>query len=229
VDPAILTRTGFPLGKKRRLVRNCMIGRTKKHRGESLEPAGPSDLELVRRCRSGDGGAFHVLVDRYAQSMFALAHSLVSNTADAEDVVQETFAGAFRGIERFEERASVKTWLTRILVNQANRLRRDRSTKRMLSLDNPGGGSSDDDAGSIDAGPAASQPSTTAGVDARTDLAAALATLSPDHRQVIVLREMEQLSYEEIADVLKVPIGTVESRLFRARAELRQRLKAYVE
>jgi RNA polymerase sigma-70 factor (ECF subfamily) len=189
-------------------------------------------LELVRRSRRGDGGAFHALVDRYAQSMFALAHSLVGNAADAEDVVQETFAGAFRGIERFEERASVKTWLTRILVNQANRLRRDRSTRRMTSLDAPVSGSGEDADGgeTMAAGDvAASRPSTVAGVDAKMDLAAMLQTLSPDHRQVIVLREMEQLSYDEIAEVLKVPIGTVESRLFRARAELRQRLKAYVE
>jgi RNA polymerase sigma-70 factor (ECF subfamily) len=189
-------------------------------------------LELVRRSRRGDGGAFHALVDRYAQSMFALAHSLVGNAADAEDVVQETFAGAFRGIERFEERASVKTWLTRILVNQANRLRRDRSTRRMTSLDAPASGSGDDaDGGEAMAANdvAASRPSTVAGVDAKMDLAAMLQTLSPDHRQVIVLREMEQLSYDEIAEVLNVPIGTVESRLFRARGELRQRLKAYVE
>lgn len=188
-------------------------------------------MELVRRSRRGDGGAFHALVDRYAQSMFALAHSLVGNAADAEDVVQETFAGAFRGIERFEERASVKTWLTRILVNQANRLRRDRSTRRMTSLDAPVGGGDEADGGETMAASdvAASRPSTVAGVDAKMDLAAMLQTLSPDHRQVIVLREMEQLSYDEIAEVLNVPIGTVESRLFRARAELRQRLKAYVE
>jgi RNA polymerase sigma-70 factor, ECF subfamily len=212
-----------------------MIGGTKRNRGGALEPggsgAGPNDLELLRRARRGDGGAFHALVDRYAQSMFALAHSLVGNAADAEDVVQEMFAGAYRGIGRFEERASVKTWLTRILVNQANRLRRDRSNKRMMSLDAPaaGAGSDAEPGDTFDAGDAATRPSTTAGVDARLDLAEMLRTLSPDHRQVIVLREMEQMSYDEIAEVLGVPIGTVESRLYRARAELRQRLKAYVE
>jgi RNA polymerase sigma-70 factor (ECF subfamily) len=211
-----------------------MIGGTKQNRGGALQPggsaAGPTDLELVRRSRRGDSGAFHALVDRYAQSMFALAHSLVGNAADAEDVVQEMFAGAFRGIARFEERSSFKTWLTRILVNQANRLRRDRSSKRMMSLDAPANSDSGAEAGeTFDPGDAASRPSTTAGVDAKLDLAEMLRTLSPDHRQVIVLREMEQMSYEEIAEVLNVPIGTVESRLYRARAELRQRLKAYVE
>jgi RNA polymerase sigma-70 factor (ECF subfamily) len=100
----------------------------------------------------------------------------------------------------------------------------------MMSLDataGAAGSSNEEEGGSFDVAPASSQRSATAGVDAKIDLLAMLQTLSPDHRQIIVLREMEQMSYDEIAQVLKVPIGTVESRLFRARAELRQKLKAY--
>jgi RNA polymerase sigma-70 factor (ECF subfamily) len=168
------------------------------------------DIDLVRRAVAGDSGAFHGLVDRHADRLYRLAVSLVGNAADAEDVLQETFAGAYRGLKGFEERASVKTWLTRIVVVQVARWRRERSRRpieAMPDLPHPQSGS--------------------AAMDARIDLAAALQKLSPEHQQVLVLREFEQMTYEEIAAVLDVPRGTVESRLHRARAELREKLKSY--
>lgn len=175
------------------------------------------ELQLLRRAGAGDAKAFHDLVDRHADRLFRLAFSLVGQAADAEDVVQETFAGAFRGIDAFEGRSSVGTWLTRILVTQAAKLRRDRK-RPMQPLD------------SIE-GKASGQASGQGGVAAaerRMDLQAALALLSPEHRQILVLREFEQLSYEEMAEILGVPRGTVESRLHRARGELREKLKAYL-
>src|SRR5271170_245595 len=87
------------------------------------------DIKLLRRAEDGDSAAFHALVDRHAQRLYRLAASLIGNAADAEDVLQETFIGAFRGLRSFEGRSSVKTWLTRILVMQAaqwNRARRRR-------------------------------------------------------------------------------------------------------
>ncbi len=170
-----------------------------------------SDIELLQKSAAGDGAAFHQLVDRHADRLYALAMSLIGQSADAEDVLQETFAGAYRGLRKFEARSSVKTWLTRILILQVAKWRRDRKGK-----------SSD---------PIESASPTVAGgesaVDQRIDLQAALKTLSPEHQEVLALREFDQLSYEEIAAVLDVPRGTVESRLHRARAELRLKLKAY--
>jgi len=174
-----------------------------------LQPQ-PTDLELLRRARAGDGKAFHALVDRFARPMFGLAYSLLGDAHDAEDVVQETFAGAFKSLSRFEERASVKTWLSRILVNQVARLRRDHGEK---SSELPS------DVGVRDGSPA---------VDAKLDLSATLQKLSLEHREVIVLREIEQLSYEEMAQVLDVPRGTVESRLHRARESMKQLLSGYL-
>ncbi|HTW93165.1 MAG TPA: sigma-70 family RNA polymerase sigma factor [Tepidisphaeraceae bacterium] len=173
------------------------------------------DMDLFRKAASGDGKAFHQLVDRHAQRLYRLAVSLVGNGADAEDVLQETFAGAYRGLSRFEGRSSVKTWLTRILMTQAARWRRDRRRRRVEAVD-PAGLEISSEGGQAASG-------------RKIDLQAALQLLTPEHRQVLVLREFEQLSYDQIAEVLDVPRGTVESRLHRARGELREKLRAYLE
>jgi RNA polymerase sigma-70 factor (ECF subfamily) len=175
----------------------------------------PDDLDLLRRASGGDGKAFHVLVDRHVQRLYRLATSLVGNASDAEDVLQEALAGAYRGLGRFEGRSSVKTWLTRILVTQAAKWRRDR--RRMGEV--------------IPHAAPHEEPvvrGASEGVDHRIDLQAALQKLSPEHREVLTLREFDGLAYEEIAEVLGVPRGTVESRLHRARAELKDKLKAYL-
>ena len=180
-----------------------------------------SDLELVRRAAGGDGAAFHALVDRHAPQLFRLALSLSAGRADAEDVVQETFLGAHRSLKTFDGRSSVKTWLSRILVRQAARAwRNSRHARRSLPIDAA-------DSYSPPAAGAFGGASGTAAVDRRIDIAAAVNKLSPEFRQVIVLREFQQMSYSEMAQVLGVPQGTVESRLHRARAELRSRLLSY--
>src|SRR5206468_4935150 len=116
--------------------------------------------------------------------LYRLAVSLVGNAADAEDVLQEAFTGAYRGLSGFQGRASVKTWLTRILVMQAAKWRRDRKRRRSSST-------IDD---TDDARPAASRESGGAGVvDARLDVHAAVQRLSAEHREVIALREFEHL------------------------------------
>jgi RNA polymerase sigma-70 factor (ECF subfamily) len=183
-----------------------------------------TDLELVRRARRGDAAAFHDIVDRYAQRLFGLAYSLLGSAADAEDAVQETLAGAYRGLARFEERAALWTWLARILVRQAAKQRRGSRGRKLLSLDS--GAAQEEQPIVGDARLHALSPAAI-GVDVRLDLAEAIKTLSEDHREVIVLREIEQMSYDEIAQVLAVPRGTVESRLHRARAELKVKLAAY--
>ena len=175
----------------------------------------PNDHELVSRARSGDRGAFHIIVDRHARSLFASAVRLVGNVADAEDVLQETFAAAFRGLAAFREQASVKTWLTQILILQAAQHHRTRRRHQAIRL-----GDQDVPArGDAQAGPAS---------DLRLDLGSALLALGQEHREVIVLRELQGMSYDEMALVLKVPRGTVESRLFRARRQLQHLLKEYL-
>jgi len=181
-----------------------------------------SDLELARAAATGNARAFHVLVDRHAADLFRIALSVSSGRADAEDVCQETFVGAFRGIARFDGRSSVKTWLTRILLRQAAKIWKKNRRRATISIDavNPSKGGRGEQSPFE---PSVRGPDR----DTAMDLMDKIATLGPDHQQVIVLREVHGMSYDEIASALDIPRGTVESRLFRARAELRRRLKDY--
>jgi RNA polymerase sigma-70 factor (ECF subfamily) len=187
-----------------------------------------SDLELLRSAGGGDDDAFHALVDRHAAMLFRVAQSLTRNRADAEDLLQETFVGAYRGLKSFAGRSSVKTWLVQILTRQAAKAwHRSRHHRNARSIDAATDGAGDESNGGgggrgrYDDDRSLTSPSPTAAVDRRLDVMAVLKTISAPHREVLVLREIRGLSYEEIAQVLEVPRGTVESRLSRARAEFR--------
>lgn len=170
------------------------------------------DGELLHRGAAGDVDAQHALIDRHGKYLFGVAHALVGHSQDAEDLVQETFMGAFR--TRFRGEASLRTWLVKILMRRAGMLRRSR--KRESSTI------------SLDAQHSPEPVSeTSTGSDARMDLTRMLEALSAEHRQVILLREIQGLSYEQMAEALGLPRGTVESRLHRAREELRKRFKGY--
>ncbi len=172
------------------------------------------DSELLKRGRS-DPKAFRALIERHGQYLCGIAHTLSGNAADAEDLVQETLLGAIRSDFRGE--SSVRTWLVRILANQAAMLRRTRKRRPEAELNADQASPSGRDATGDAMG----------AVDAKVDLAGMLDQLSAEHRQVIVLRELEGLSYEEMAAALGLPRGTVESRLHRAREELRKKFKGY--
>ena len=178
------------------------------------------DLELARRAAGGDRSAFHAVVDRHAQPLFRIARGLCPTADDAEDVVQETFLEAYKGIGRFDGRSSLLTWLSRILARRAGRMwRRTGKHRAAVPLDAATeAGRPDEELFTQSAAPQ---------VDRRLDLLAAIRRLGGDHREVLVLREMQGLSYAEIAATLGIPQGTVESRLHRARRELRDRLRAY--
>ncbi len=182
---------------------------------------GWTEPELLRAIRAGEEAAFHELVDRHGDNLFALAYSLLGSRPDAEDAVQETFLGAFRRAGSFEGRSSLKTWLTRILVNQAYKTRRSRRVRQTEPIEVEGQPEADD--------AQLRTRSASVAVESRIDVEAMLEVLSREHREVIVLRELQGLSYEEMAEVLGVPVGTIESRLFRARKELKQRFGAYLE
>ncbi len=180
-----------------------------------------SDLELLRSTAGGDGEAFNSLAERHAQHLFRLALWWSGNRADAEDIVQETLVGAFKGARAFSGRSSVKTWITRILMRQAAKIRgKQRGRRQTMSIH------ASDEGLTMQSGRLAVESGTTQ-VDQRIDLQAMIQRLPEEHRQVILLREAQGLSYEEIAEVLEIPIGTVESRLYRARAGLKQRLNGY--
>jgi RNA polymerase sigma-70 factor (ECF subfamily) len=185
-----------------------------------------SDLDLVRNAAAGETKAFHALIDRHAASMFRVALSLSKNRADAEDLMQEATIGAYRGIKNFAGRSSVKTWLLQIMTRQAakawHKSRHHRSAQSLHSPSGEGGrgGDREDDAN-------LATRSSAPGVEKKLDVMAVLEKMTPAHREILVLREIRGLSYEEIAEVLSVPRGTVESRLSRARTEFRERFGEY--
>ncbi|MFO7639304.1 MAG: sigma-70 family RNA polymerase sigma factor [bacterium] len=177
----------------------------------------PPDLELIRRTQQGDTTAFDELMIRYNHAVYRLAWSFVRNHADAEDVSQEAFIRAWRAIGRFDPKYRFYTWLHRITVNLCmNHFRRQ---KRANLVPLPGGepGSEWQD-----------MPDPNSGVEdgeLRRALDKALNELPDDQRAVLLLRAREELSYEEISQALGIPVGTVMSRLSRARGRLRGLLK----
>ena len=189
----------------------------------------PSDLDLWKAAVHGDHGAFHTLVDRHARGLFRVAVSLSATRSDAEDICQETFAAAYKGLRGFDGRASVKTWLTRILMRRAAKIwNKQRNARRTISLyreDAAGEERNHETNGGVLPGKASA--AATVDVDTRMDVMNVIRQLPGEFRDVVVLREIDGLSYQEIADTLGLPRGTVESRLHRARAELRRRLTGY--
>lgn len=180
-----------------------------------------SDLELLRRAEGGEDEAFRRLVDRHLGPLYGLAYYLVGNRSDAEDVVQETFLGAFKQAGSFAGRSSVETWLRSILMRQAARHHRVSYRRR----ENQTTGLSEDAVTALEGRRHISEAEAS---NVRMDVLAGLDELTREHREVIVLREIEGMSYREIADTLGVPRGTVESRLYRARRRLREWLSGYM-
>ena len=170
-------------------------------------PETSEELELIHRSQAGDTEAFGELVTKYRAKIYAMLYCMVRNENDAWDLAQESFLQAWRSIHKFEGRSSFYTWLYRLTVNLAiDSLRAGRYVE--VELD--------------DAIPC-SLPSPRANYR-RTEISehinTALAQLSPEHRAVIVLKEIEDLQYREIAEILNVSIGTVMSRLFYGRRKL---------
>jgi RNA polymerase sigma-70 factor, ECF subfamily len=188
---------------------------------------GPSDGELVERARKGDRDAFRELVERYQRKIATLALGMLRNREDALDVVQETFTKAFQSLDRFKGDASFYTWAYRIAVNLCIDHQR-REAKMPLAT--PGPRASGDRAADpvtllVDGAEQGDPFQRTLDSEIARRLSAAIAELTPEHRAVILLREVDGLSYEEISRILDCPKGTVMSRLHYARRQLQERLR----
>ena len=173
--------------------------------------AGDDDSSLLRGAQHGHEDALRGLINRHAAYLYGVARSLTGDEHEADDLVQEAFVASLTA--KFRAESSVRTWLVAILVNRS--AMRRRSSKRM-TIGLP------DEANQP--APPTSEPIK---ADAKLDLAHMLETLSPEFREVVVLRELQGMSYEQIALTLNIPRGTVESRLHRAREELRKRFAGY--
>lgn len=181
--------------------------------------AGPDDTALVAASQRGDQAAFSELVRRHQRAVHRIAYGLTRSAADADDLAQETFVRAWGAIARFELGQPLMPWLARICTNQAYSLFRHRKRRPEQSIEPLV------EAGrqwGVDDDPA----DHTARSEHDTQLRTCFAELSAEHQAVLALRILQDLSYEEIATALHIPIGTVMSRLSRARTELKRRLEA---
>lgn len=197
------------------------------HTMEGRQENRDEDAQYVALCQGGEPAAFEVLVRRHQKRMFNIAYRMTGNYEDAGDVVQEAFLSAYRTIKRFRGEARFSTWLCGIVINHArNRMRQagSRAYHEPLSLDDPPVGQ--------EGGPAFDPPSReTPALDVlvrketQEKVQRCINGLEKEHREIIVLRDIEGFSYEEITGMLGIPDGTVKSRLSRARNALRESLK----
>ncbi len=185
----------------------------------------PHDSQLIERCRHGDREAFDELVRRYERQAYNLAYRLTGNYDDASDVVVEAFVRAFQGIHTFRGDANFGTWLHRVVVNTFLDLRkRSKGRQQVVSLEEQM--ELDGDMLTRQIEDTAPGPQELVEEQEREQvLQHAIDQLSPERRILIVLYHFENLSYEEIAQMLKLPVGTVKSRLNRARLALREILE----
>ncbi len=187
-----------------------------------------SDLSLVRRVQRGDKGAFDVLVLKYQHKLVKLVTRYVRNPAEAEDIAQEAFIKAYRALPQFRGDSAFYTWLYRIAINTAKNavVSRDRSPVD-YDFDRDSIDESYDMQGRL------KDSETPEGLvltdEIRQTVNAAIEQLPEDLRTAIVLRELEGLSYEQIAAQMDCPVGTVRSRIFRAREAIDQRLRQVFE
>ena len=181
------------------------------------------DLKLIKRCKRGEEAAFAELLARYRSAIFGLCYRMTRNPEDARDLAQEVFIKVFSLLDRYDESYAFSSWIFRIATNHCiDHLRRNRL--RFLSLD----GYTTPDGDEIEM----PVPDKAAGPDRVLELKQAMdkledviADLPPHYKAIILLRHDQELSYEEIATVLDLPLGTVKARIHRARAMVQQMLK----
>ncbi len=197
-------------------------------RRDDLEPRTSTDQDAIRRCLAGERDAFGELVERWQDRIYGAIYRIVWDAETARDLAQETFLRAYTKLESFQGGAAFGTWLYSIALNQARSELRRRSAaknKPPLSLDSMRGQGGE--AREMDpADNAAPSPVDTIATREHCELLRAeIERLDPLYREVLVMREFQNLSYEEVAEAVGVPVGTVRSRLHRARRDLRDRLK----
>ncbi|WP_035787606.1 MULTISPECIES: RNA polymerase sigma factor RpoE [unclassified Janthinobacterium] len=186
------------------------------------------DQLLVERVQSGDKRAFDVLVSKYQRRLMRLVSRLVHDPAEAEDVVQETFIKAYRALRHFRGDSAFYTWLYRIGINTAKNFLVTQGRRTPTSTDTDA-----EQAEAFDDGDNLRDINTPESMLASKQIAetvnAAMDLLPLELRTAIVLREIEGLSYEEISDIMACPIGTVRSRIFRAREVIAEKLRPLLD
>lgn len=182
-----------------------------------------SDEQIVERALSGDADAFGVIVRRWERRIYALAFGMLGREEDARDATQETFLAAFRNLRGFRGEAKVSSWLHRIAVNQCITRQRRARVRGESALEDE---TERDEAAFTVA--AHDSPARHAESRQRTEaVRRAVNALQPELRQVVVMKEFEEMTFQEIAETLDLPLSTVKSRLYTALKQLRMRLGSH--
>jgi RNA polymerase sigma-70 factor, ECF subfamily len=192
-----------------------------------LAVAGPREQDcLLEGLRRGDEAAYETLIQQYEEPVYNLVSRLVDDSADAADVTQEVFIKVFRKVTWFRGESSLKTWIYRIAVNEARNQRRwfSRHKSREVTLEPEAGQAQGYRDWLEDEGPSPLQ--ITLDRETRECIEAALKQVNPSFRPALVLREIEGLSYEQVAEILQISLGTVKSKILRGREALRKQLTA---
>ena len=188
----------------------------------------PEEDGLIAALRAGEESAYETLIRQYQQPVYNLVCRLMNDRVDAADVVQEVFLKVFRSIGSFRGNSSLKTWIYRITVNEAHNHRRwfSRHQRQEVSFGGEEGLAPAEDCLTA---PGRSPFDYAADGETRALVERALAELNPNFRAAVVLRDIEDLNYEEIAEVLDISLGTVKSRILRGREALRKILEERLE
>src|SRR5215204_1178952 len=180
-----------------------------------------SDEQLVELAVSSDQEAFGEIVKRWDRKIFALCFGMLTREDEARDAAQETFISAYKNLGRFRGDAKVSSWLHRIAVNQCITVKRRAKTRAEDHIDDENGESD-----RIFVAPAKSSPGNKAEEAERLNVVRqAVSALPTDLRQVVVMKELEEMTFQEISDTLEIPLSTVKSRLYTALKQLRMRLE----
>ena len=185
------------------------------------ETVNPDDHRLIADCLQGQTAAFGELVRRYQDRLYHCVYRLVDNAEDAQDIIQEAFLNAFQSLDRFKGDSQFFTWLYRIAFNAAISLKRKQRAAVALKTSRAEVGVNEP----LDASESNRPEYALEKAEQERRIQQALNRLSPEHRTVLILKDMEGQKYETMAEILQVPIGTIRSRLHRARMELRELLQ----
>jgi RNA polymerase sigma-70 factor (ECF subfamily) len=185
----------------------------------------PSDEDLIERFQNGDLYAFDLIVNRYKNQLLNFVYRFLGNAEEAEDLVQETFLRVYRNRKAYQKVAKFSTWIYTIAGNLAKTELRKRKRRKFFSISDLGYNEKD-----YDISDEAYNPEKD--VDGRMKeeiIHKEIDELSPKFREVILLRDVQQLSYEEISQIVNIPLGTVKSRVNRGRLKLQEKLKHILE
>jgi len=197
--------------------------------GDSPPTGDDLDRRLVARTLEGDRHAFRELVERHQARVFALAKSLLRNQADAADIAQEAFLRAYGNLGRYRADGSFTAWLARITNNLAIDFLRRQKIQATTDLGDDLAEAAIGPAGILASQVPADPQTATLRRELGNRLEKALARLPEKHRSILILREIDGLSYQELSEVLKIPVGTVMSRLYHSRAKMQELLREYLE